>query len=142
MRGGHNDTRGTTLVVGSGGSGGQAPSNPTLPNTIGQVGSAVQMSGVSAGNPTPQYQWWTALGVPIAGAITMIVPLIVVPIVSLMTAPPAKELVDKAFGTGARSRKFIPNSTKGSPGIPISAISSLIKRAITGQGIGETNDRR
>jgi hypothetical protein len=66
--GGHNDTRGTTLVVGSGGSGGQAPSNPTLPNTIGQVGSAVQMSGVSAGNPTPQYQWWTALGVPIAGA--------------------------------------------------------------------------
>jgi hypothetical protein len=66
--GGHSDTRSTTLVIGSSGGGAVAPSNPTLANTIGQVGTVVSMSGVSAGNPTPQYQWWTGLGVPIAGA--------------------------------------------------------------------------
>lgn len=44
---------------------------------------------------------WRADGVAVAGAVTMIVPLIVVPVVSLMTAPPSKELLDKAFGVGA-----------------------------------------
>lgn len=41
---------------------------------------------------------WGAAGVPIAGAITMILPLIVVPVVSLLTQPPPAELVEKAFG--------------------------------------------
>lgn len=36
-------------------------------------------------------------GVPLAGAITMFFPLIVVPVVSLLTTPPTKELIDKAF---------------------------------------------
>jgi hypothetical protein len=65
---GHNDTRATTLVVGASGGGAIAPSSPILQNTVGQVGSAVQLSGVSSGNPLPQYQWWTGLGVPIVGA--------------------------------------------------------------------------
>lgn len=52
---------------------------------------------------------WRADGVAVAGAITMIVPLIVVPLVSLITQPPSKELIDKAFGTGA---SIEPQSTK------------------------------
>jgi Na+/proline symporter len=40
---------------------------------------------------------WGEPGVPLAGAITMFLPLIVVPIVSLLTPPPPKELVEKAF---------------------------------------------
>jgi hypothetical protein len=38
--------------------------------------------------------------VPLAGAVTMLLPLVVVPAVSLMTAPPDKELLAKAFGEG------------------------------------------
>jgi Na+/proline symporter len=45
------------------------------------------------------FSLWKADGVPVAGAITMIVPLFVVPIVSWMTAPPSQALIDKAFGT-------------------------------------------
>jgi hypothetical protein len=41
---------------------------------------------------------WGADGVPLAGAITMIVPLIVVPIVSLLTKAPDAALIAKAFG--------------------------------------------
>ena len=40
---------------------------------------------------------WKADGVPLAGAITMFLPMIVVPIVSLFTAPPSKEIIDTAF---------------------------------------------
>ena len=40
---------------------------------------------------------WGPDGVPLAGAITMILPMIVVPLVSLVTPPPKKELVDAAF---------------------------------------------
>jgi SSS family solute:Na+ symporter len=43
---------------------------------------------------------WGQDGVPLAGAVTMLLPLVVVPAVSLMTAPPDKELVAKAFGEG------------------------------------------
>ena len=43
---------------------------------------------------------WGQDGVPIAGAITMILPLVVVPVVSLMTKAPEKELLAKAFGEG------------------------------------------
>lgn len=41
---------------------------------------------------------WGQDGVPLAGAVTMMVPLIVVPIVSLMSKPPAADLIAKAFG--------------------------------------------
>jgi solute:Na+ symporter, SSS family len=41
---------------------------------------------------------WGQDGVPLAGAVTMLLPLVVVPAVSLMTAPPERELVGKAFG--------------------------------------------
>jgi SSS family transporter len=43
---------------------------------------------------------WGADGVPLAGAVAMLAPLVVVPIVSVVTAPPAPALVDAAFGTG------------------------------------------
>ena len=43
------------------------------------------------------FKSWGQDGIPLAGAITMILPMIVVPIVSLLTPPPAQSLVDKAF---------------------------------------------
>ncbi len=45
----------------------------------------------------PDWGWGSA-GVPIAGAITMFVPMIVMPIVSLFTTPPSPELLASAFG--------------------------------------------
>lgn len=41
---------------------------------------------------------WGKNGIPLAGAITMFLPMLVVPAVSLMTAPPSKSLIDAAFG--------------------------------------------
>lgn len=41
---------------------------------------------------------WGPDGVPLAGAITMILPLIAVPVVSLLTTPPKPELIAQAFG--------------------------------------------
>ncbi len=41
---------------------------------------------------------WGQDGVPLAGAITMILPLVVVPLVSLCTKAPSKELLQTAFG--------------------------------------------
>ncbi len=41
---------------------------------------------------------WGKPHIPVAGAIAMFLPLLVVPLVSLLTKPPAKELVAKAFG--------------------------------------------
>jgi len=46
------------------------------------------------------FLFWGKASIPVAGAIAMIVPLIVVPLVSLATAPPDKALVAKAFGEG------------------------------------------
>jgi len=40
---------------------------------------------------------WGEPGVPLAGALTMFLPLIVVPVVSLLTPPPPAELVARAF---------------------------------------------
>ncbi|HEY3416171.1 MAG TPA: sodium:solute symporter [Armatimonadota bacterium] len=40
---------------------------------------------------------WGQDGVPLAGAITMFLPLIVVPLVSILTAPPSAEIIAKAF---------------------------------------------
>ncbi|HYL79899.1 MAG TPA: hypothetical protein VEU07_03750, partial [Candidatus Acidoferrum sp.] len=39
--------------------------------------------------------------IPIAGALAMIVPVLVVPLVSLCTRPPAAATLAKAFGTAA-----------------------------------------
>ncbi len=41
---------------------------------------------------------WGSPGVPLAGAITMFLPMIVVPVVSWMTKPPSKEIIALAFG--------------------------------------------
>jgi Na+/proline symporter len=43
---------------------------------------------------------WGGDGVPLAGAIAMIVPLLVVPAVSVLTRPPDAAQVDAAFGSG------------------------------------------
>jgi len=43
---------------------------------------------------------WGADGVPLAGAVVMILPLLVVPAVSLLTAPPERARVATAFGDG------------------------------------------
>ena len=43
---------------------------------------------------------WGPDGVPLAGAIAMVVPLVVVPVVSLVAPPPERARVDLAFGTG------------------------------------------
>jgi Na+/proline symporter len=51
---------------------------------------------------------WGQDGVPLAGAVTMLLPLVVVPAVSLMTVPPDKELLAKAFGEG------VPTAPSGS----------------------------
>lgn len=48
----------------------------------------------------PKRWGWGPDGVPLAGAITMAVPLIVVPVVSLMSRPPRQEILDQAFGAG------------------------------------------
>jgi Na+/proline symporter len=41
---------------------------------------------------------WGAAGVPVAGAIAMILPLAVVPLVSLVTPAPSPDLIARAFG--------------------------------------------
>jgi solute:Na+ symporter, SSS family len=43
------------------------------------------------------FMLWGTNGIPLAGAITMFLPLLVVPIVSLCTQPLPKEMVDAAF---------------------------------------------
>jgi len=44
---------------------------------------------------------WGADGIPLAGAVAMLVPLAVVPLVSLITRPPAADRVALAFGDAA-----------------------------------------
>jgi len=51
---------------------------------------------------------WGKDGIPVAGAITMFLPMFVVPIVSLMTKPLPKELVDAAFGDSETKTEAIP----------------------------------
>jgi len=43
------------------------------------------------------FELWGQDGVAVAGAITMFLPLIIVPIVSLLTAPPAQTIINSAF---------------------------------------------
>jgi SSS family transporter len=58
---------------------------------------AALLSGT--GTSIALFFWWGKASIPVSGAVAMIVPLIVMPIVSLMTTPPDKALVNKAFGT-------------------------------------------
>jgi Na+/proline symporter len=46
---------------------------------------------------------WGADGVPLAGAVAMLLPLVVVPVVSLLGAPPDPALVRAAFGDAPES---------------------------------------
>lgn len=48
---------------------------------------------------------WGKPNIPVAGAVAMIVPLIVVPVVSLMTQPPPQALIRKAFGDDEATAK-------------------------------------
>ncbi len=48
---------------------------------------------------------WGQDGVPLAGAITMFLPLLVVPLVSLMSKPLPQPLIDAAFGSGDAPQK-------------------------------------
>jgi solute:Na+ symporter, SSS family len=50
---------------------------------------------------------WGKEGIPLAGAITMFLPLIVVPVVSLCTKPLPKELVDAAFTDSAEGESSL-----------------------------------
>ncbi|HHX39045.1 MAG TPA: sodium/solute symporter [Armatimonadetes bacterium] len=47
------------------------------------------------------YSKYGGPGVPVAGAMGIVVPVIVVPLVSLLTPPPDREILDRAFGEAA-----------------------------------------
>jgi Na+/proline symporter len=53
---------------------------------------------------------WGSNGVPLAGAITMFLPMIVVPIVSLMTKPMSAEHIEKVF---SKDETVVEASTGG-----------------------------
>jgi SSS family solute:Na+ symporter len=42
---------------------------------------------------------WGKAGIPVAGALAMVVPVVVVPVVSLLTPAPDPKLIEKAFGS-------------------------------------------
>lgn len=46
---------------------------------------------------------WGSPGIPVAGAISMIVPMIVTPVVSLLTPPPDPKLVARVFGSEGKN---------------------------------------
>jgi hypothetical protein len=55
---GDNDSRTTSLIVGTSGGGGVAPSFTSAPeNGVAQVGSDVLLSAGASGNPVPGYYW-------------------------------------------------------------------------------------
>lgn len=56
------------------------------------------------------YRWGSA-NIPVSAAVAMIVPLIVVPVVSLMTQPLPSSLVNKAFGDAQRVEKPVAEKT-------------------------------
>ena len=51
------------------------------------------------------YSKYGGPGVPVAGAMGIVVPVIVVPLVSLLTPPPDREILDRAFGEAAGRRR-------------------------------------
>jgi SSS family solute:Na+ symporter len=54
------------------------------------------VSGV--GTSIVLFALWGKANIPVAGAVAMLVPLVVTPLVSLLTPPPPADLVAKAFG--------------------------------------------
>ncbi len=78
------------------------------PYVYGLFWKGTTKAGVCAGMLTglglavllfPQRWGWGQAGVPLAGAVCMIVPLFVVPLVSLVTRKPNAALIEKAFDT-------------------------------------------
>jgi solute:Na+ symporter, SSS family len=73
------------------------------PYLLGLFWKRTTAAGVYAGmilalvNEVTLISIWGQDGAPLAGAITMILPLIVVPVVSLMTRPPCEAIVKQAF---------------------------------------------
>ena len=65
---------------------------------------AGMISGV--GTAVVLFVLWGKPLIPVAGAIAMFLPLIVVPVVSLMTKPPEPEIIAAAFGDKPRDAKF------------------------------------
>ena len=41
---------------------------------------------------------WGKPSIPVAGAIAMVIPLLLMPLVSLLTQPPKPEVIARAFG--------------------------------------------
>ena len=78
------------------------------PYVLGLFWKRATLAGVYAGiilglaSAFTLFTTWGQDGVPLAGAITMILPLIVMPVVSLFTSPPKPELLAKAFGETTR----------------------------------------
>lgn len=73
------------------------------PYLLGLFWKRTTAAGVYAGmivalvNEITLISIWGQNGAPLAGAITMVLPLIVVPVVSLMTRPPEAALIKQAF---------------------------------------------
>ncbi|HSB51968.1 MAG TPA: hypothetical protein VLD40_04870, partial [Dissulfurispiraceae bacterium] len=69
------------------------------------------------------FSLWGKEGIPLAGAITMFLPMAVVPLVSLVTRhlPPA--VVEAAFSDPRPAREEAPVKTPGSPVAPGTAIT-------------------
>jgi hypothetical protein len=53
---------------------------------------------------------WGKPHIPVAGAIAMFLPLLVMPLVSLFTAPPRRELVATAFADTATAAESVEPS--------------------------------
>ena len=76
------------------------------PYLYGLFWKRTTLAGVYAGMATglasaiTLFTLWGPDGVPLAGAITMFLPLLVVPVVSLATPQPPAAVVETAFGTG------------------------------------------
>ncbi len=64
-------------------------------------------AGIAAGlaSAFTLFPRWGQDGVPLAGAITMFLPLLVVPLVSLLSRPLPQPLIDAAFGGGPAPQK-------------------------------------
>jgi SSS family transporter len=81
------------------------------PYVLGLFWRRTTLAGVFAGmaaglaTATVLFLAWGADGVPLAGALTMLVPLVVVPVVSLLTAKPEATRVAAAFGDGSASAR-------------------------------------
>jgi SSS family transporter len=61
---------------------------------------AAMISGV--GTAVGLFLFWGKPHIPVAGAISMFLPVLVLPVVSLLTKPPKAEILATAFGDGAQ----------------------------------------